>query len=147
MEGIKRHFLKRKHLRDEKQSTPNAHDDIRAKADEKTVANLNPPPCQEKRQKNENGDRRMDGNPKILKRYSSTGLYNPEFRSREFQAEEFWGGVGGNSGIGVMILSGWVGIWSVTDHSNCAAIGSPSETVCNRRKNSGRSCCGIAKRT
>lgn len=63
----------------------------------------------------------------------------PGFRSRECHGEEFWGKVGGRSTIGVMILSGWVGVWSVTDHSNCAAIGIPCETVRNRRTNSERS--------
>ena len=40
------------------------------------------------------------------------------------------------SGIGVMILSGWVGVWSVSVHSNCAAIGSPSDIVFRRRNTS-----------
>ena len=66
-------------------------------------------------------------------------LHEPGFRSRECHGEEFWGKVGGRSTIGVMILSGWVGVWSVTDHSNCAAIGIPCETVRNRRTNSERS--------
>src|SRR5258705_7864511 len=55
----------------------------------------------------------------------------------ENQGKETWDGT--RSGMGVMILSGWLGVWSVRDHSNCAAIGSPSDTVRKRRKNSGRS--------
>ena len=66
--------------------------------------------------------------------------YYPGFRSRKCHGGAFWGDeVRWRSTIGVMILSGWVGVWSVTDHSNCAAIGSPCETLRNRRKNSGRS--------
>jgi hypothetical protein len=45
-----------------------------------------------------------------------------------------------------MTVSGWLGVWSVRVHSNCAAIGSPSDTVRKRRKNSGRSSSGMAKR-
>src|SRR5258705_10293615 len=64
------------------------------------------------------------------------GSLNPD-SAVENQGKETWDGT--RSGMGVMILSGWLGVWSVRDHSNCAAIGSPSDTVRKRRKNSGRS--------
>src|SRR5437867_6501050 len=82
-------------------------------------------------------ERRLTRREKMI--VAAPALVEPGFRSRKCHGEEFRGKVGGRSTIGVMILSGWVGVWSVTDHSNCAAIGSPCETVRNRRKNSGRS--------
>jgi hypothetical protein len=74
------------------------------------------------------------------------GYIYPGFRSRENHVEEFGDGTELRSGMGVMIVSGRLGVWSVKVHSNCAAIGSPSDTVRKRRKNSGRSGSGIAKR-
>jgi hypothetical protein len=74
--------LKLEHLADEEQTAPNAHDDIRAEAYEKQAANLNFFPGQEERQKNENGDSRMNRNPEILKGYSRIGLYNRKGRWR-----------------------------------------------------------------
>src|SRR6266498_5734581 len=61
----------------------------------------------------------------------------PGFRSREDHGEGLGDGTELRSGMGVMMVSGRLGVWSVKVHSHCAAIGSPSDTVRKRRKNSG----------
>jgi hypothetical protein len=68
--------LERKHLTDEEQTAPNAHYDIGGKAYQKQPTNRNVIPGQEKRQENENGDGRMNGDPEPLKGYPRTGSYD-----------------------------------------------------------------------
>ncbi len=59
--------MKRKHLTDEEQTAPNAHDDIGGEAYQKQAADRNVIPGQEDRQEHENRDGRMNGDPEPLK--------------------------------------------------------------------------------
>jgi len=65
------------HLRDEEQTTPDAHDDVAHQAHQNQAANGNVLSGCEQRQKNEDCNGRMDGYPEPLEGHARTALYYP----------------------------------------------------------------------